>query len=67
MFGIWGYDRLWNGVAAIVLPHNGWLEEPLREGVRWDGVAFGAHAGKYVCSLIKPHDETQGLQTKLKF
>lgn len=52
VFGIWGYGRLWNNVAATILPHYGWLEEPLHEGVRWDRAAFSAHAGKYVCSLI---------------
>ena len=52
MFGIWGYGRILNCVATIVLPHYGWLEEPLHKGVRWDGVAFGAHSRKDVRCLI---------------
>ena len=52
VFGIRGYDWLRTSVATLILPHHGWLEEPLYKGVRWDGVAFGAHASKDVRGLI---------------
>ena len=39
-------------VAALILPHPGWLEEPFQKDVRWDGVALSTDAGKDVRRLI---------------
>ena len=52
MFGIWGYNRIRTGVAALTLPHHGWLEEPFQKDVRWDGVTIGANASKDIRRLI---------------
>ena len=52
VFGIWGYNRIWTSVAALILPHHGWLEEPFQKDVRFDGVMLGAHASKDIRRLI---------------
>ena len=52
MFGIWVYNPFWTGIAALPLPHHGWLEEPFQEYVRRDGVALGADASKDIRRLI---------------
>ena len=50
--GIWGYVSVWTSIAIFPLPHHGWLKEPFQEDIRWDGVAFSAHASKDVRGLI---------------
>ena len=52
VFGNWGYSRIRTSVAALILPHHGWLEEPFQKDVRRDGVTFGAHASKDIRRLI---------------
>ena len=39
-------------VATLPLSHDGWLEEPFQEDVRWDGVALSADASQDVRCLI---------------
>ena len=52
VFGIWGYNRIRTSVAALILPHHGWLEEPFQKDVRRHGVTLGAHASKNIRRLI---------------
>ena len=47
-----GYNRIRTSVAALILPHHGWLEEPFQKDVKRDGVVLGAHASKDIRRLI---------------
>ena len=52
VFEVYGYYRIRASVAALIMPHHGWLEEPFQKDVRRDGVTLGTHASKDIRRLI---------------